>query len=318
MAESWIKMRGSLVTNPRVIRIARLLLDDPEFLEWYGATLQAVTASNSVTRRHVTVVTRVTVGALVPLWSGVNECAGNEGLLPGATLFEIDEMAGVPGLGRAMEVVGWLEVEEGVGIRLPNFTEHNTVEKQRKTGAKTDAERQREYRARKAQKTGDAGQEGGGDEPESVTKSVTEKRDVSRDTVTTEKRRVEKKRRGAKAPMSAADLPTWMADIVATFHEVLPELPGVRVMDQARKDVLTNFRHFVLTTNSPDGSPRATNDEQVVAWTRRFLELARSNDFIMGRGPRSPEHRNWRPGIEYVLSARGMKKVMEETAETTE
>ena len=317
MAESWIKMRGSLLTNPRVIRMARLLLADPEFLEWYGADAATVTASSSVTRRHVTVVTRVTVGALLPIWSGVNECAGDDGILRGATLFEVDEMAGVPGLGRAMQAVDWLEVVDGEGVHLPNFTEHNTVDKQRKTGAKTAAERAREYRERKAQKQDEGGPDGGDDGAGNVTNGVTEKRDASRDTVTTEKRRVEKKRRGAKAPMSADDLPTWMSEIVSAFHEVLPELPGVKVMDEGRKTVLTDFRQFVLTTKSPDGTPRATNDDQVVAWTRRFLELARSNDFLMGRGHRAPEHKNWRPGIEYVLSARGMKKVMEETPETT-
>jgi hypothetical protein len=313
VAESWIKMRGSLVTNPRVIRIARLLLDDPEFLEWYGSTFEAVTASTSVTRRHVTVVTRVTVGALVPLWSGVNECAGNEGLLPGATLFEIDEMAGVPGLGRAMEVVGWLEVEDGVGIRLPNFTEHNTVEKQRKTGAKTDAERAKEYRDRKAQKADEGGPGGDGFASETVTNVVTEKRDASRDTVTTEKRREEKKTRGAKAPLSADELPTWMTDLLSLYHEVLPELPGVRLMDAARHQALSDFRAWVLTTKKPDGSPRAANDAELLTWARDYFERARHNDFIMGRGHRSEEHKNWRCSIEFLLSAKGMKKVIEET-----
>ena len=36
MAGDWIKMRVGLSTNPRVMRLAECLLDDPRFLEWSG------------------------------------------------------------------------------------------------------------------------------------------------------------------------------------------------------------------------------------------------------------------------------------------
>jgi len=78
MAEAWIRMRGSLVNNPRVIALARALLADPDFLDWYGHDSVTLQSSRTVTIRHVTVGTRVTVGALVPLWSMVNECAGGD------------------------------------------------------------------------------------------------------------------------------------------------------------------------------------------------------------------------------------------------
>jgi hypothetical protein len=182
VAESWIKMRGSLMTNPKVIKMARLLLQDPDFLEWYGNDAVTIAASQGVTRRHVTVVTRVVVGSLTPLWAQVNECAGTDFVLPDASLFEIDEMAGVPGFGRSMEAVNWLRVmPDSTGIEFPNFIEHNTVGKERSAGAKTQAERAKEYRERKRLEA-----------LESVTNGVTGKRDASRDTVTTEKSREEK------------------------------------------------------------------------------------------------------------------------------
>jgi hypothetical protein len=305
MASDWIKMRGALLTNPKVIKMARLLLEDPEFLDWYGNDAVTPDASHSVTRRHVTVVTRVTVGSLTPLWSSVNDCAGNDGVLREATLFEIDEMAGVPGFGKAMQAVGWLEVlPNSQGIEFPNFIEHNTVGKERSASAKTAAERSKEYRERKAAR-----------DAEKVTNGVTKKSDVSRDGVTAEESREEKKRlkKGAKAPSSADDLPTWMRDLVNLYHEVLPELPAVRVMDKARDKALREFRNWVLTTKRPGGEPRASNDAELIVWTREYFELARHNDFIMGRGPKSAEHQNWRCSIEYVLSSRGMKKVIEET-----
>lgn len=120
-----------------------------------------------------------------------------------------------------------------------------------------------------------------------------------------------KKKRGAKAPLSA-DLPTWMQALIDLYHEVLPELPGVAVMNAEREQALRDFRDWVLTSKR-NGAPRATNDDEMLAWAREYFGRARLNDFIMGRGPRSPEHKNWRCSIEYLLSAKGMQKVIEQT-----
>lgn len=113
--------------------------------------------------------------------------------------------------------------------------------------------------------------------------------------------------------MSADELPPWMESLVAIYHEVLPELPGVRVMDKVREQALQDFWDWVLTSKRPDGTPRATNTDEALAWVRDYMARARNNDFIMGRGTRSAEHQNWRCSIEYLLSSRGMKKVIEET-----
>ncbi|MEJ7685651.1 MAG: hypothetical protein WKG52_00880 [Variovorax sp.] len=157
MAGEWIKMRASLLANPKVIRIARTLLQDPNFLAWFAgdtrdvthnaAALPCVTDANL---KLLPVITRVTVGALLPLWSSVNECAGQDGVLHGTDMVEVDMICGVPGIGRALAKVGWIEVlpnEEGV--QFSNFHEHNTVGKERSSGAKSNAERQKEFRERK-------------------------------------------------------------------------------------------------------------------------------------------------------------------------
>jgi len=188
MAESWIRMRGSLVNNPRVIAMARALLADPDFLEWYGHDGVTPESSRSVTMRHVTVVTRVTVGALTSLWSMVNECAARDGVVTRVTLFEVDGMAGVPGIGKAMVTVGWLQ-ELPDGVCFPNFSEHNTVTESRSTGAKTAAQRSREYRNRNKDSVTTSDTESSRDASRD---GVTENRDASRDAVTTEKSREEK------------------------------------------------------------------------------------------------------------------------------
>lgn len=168
MAGDWIKMRGGLLRNPKVIRMARVLLQQPAFREWFGVTRDALRdvtcdvtqrddSTSSVTARdarYVSVVTMVAVGALLATWSSVNENVSDDATMRDATLFEIDAIAGVPGFGEALASVGWIEVlpnEEG--LFFPNFHEYNTVGKQRSAGAKTGAERSREYRDRKKNKT---------------------------------------------------------------------------------------------------------------------------------------------------------------------
>lgn len=122
-----------------------------------------------------------------------------------------------------------------------------------------------------------------------------------------------KKKRGAKAPLSADALPTWMQGLIDLWHEILPELPGVVVINDDRKRAATDFRDWVLHSTRGDGSRRATNDTEMLAWAREFFTRARANDFIMGRGHRAPEHQNWRCSFEYLLSAKGMQKVIEQT-----
>lgn len=148
----WIKMRSSLLTNPKVIRMARVLLANREFLDWLcpGCELP-VTRDETVTKRHVPVVTRVVVGALLPTWSAVNDTAGRDGVIRYAASRDIDETAGVPGFGAALMAVDWLEeFPDGKGLRFVNFEEHNSPQKERTLTAMTGAERAKAYRERKA------------------------------------------------------------------------------------------------------------------------------------------------------------------------
>lgn len=168
MAGDWIKMRGGLLSNPKVIRMARVLLQNTAFRDWLGVTGDAERdVSRDVTQRDATtcgvtardarlvpIVTRVTVGALLPLWHSVNENASDDAVMRDATLFEIDTIAGVPGLGEALVAVGWVEVlPNGEGLHFLNFHEYNTVGRQRSAGAKTGAQRSKEYRDRKKGQT---------------------------------------------------------------------------------------------------------------------------------------------------------------------
>jgi len=147
MAGDWIKMRTGLLTNPKVIRMARLLAANKFFMDWWTRGTSVSCDETVYELCDVTVVTRVTVGSLLSVWASVNECAGADGFVKGITLFEVDEMAGVPGFGDAMEAIGWVE-ETDEGLVFPNFSEHNTTGKERSSSAKTGAQRTKEWRER--------------------------------------------------------------------------------------------------------------------------------------------------------------------------
>lgn len=109
--------------------------------------------------------------------------------------------------------------------------------------------------------------------------------------------------------------PCPFAEIVKVYHEVLPELPGVRVMDDERKRVLSKFWTFILTSKKTDGSKRADSSESALAWLRGYFEHARQNDFVMGRTARTAEHANWKASLDYLCTSRGLKQVIEKTVE---
>lgn len=97
------------------------------------------------------------------------------------------------------------------------------------------------------------------------------------------------------------------------FHETLPELPKARLMGNDRKKVIGDFWKWIFTESKSDGRPRAENAEQALEWISAYLARARDNDFIMGRTARSAEHANWNADLDYVVSLKGRKQVIEKT-----
>lgn len=102
MAGDWIKMNKSLPRDPRVIRISSALKAD---------------------RLR-------TVGGLFSAWCIFDEQT-EDGILPGYSPEILDELISFPGLARAMESVGWLEVRDD-GLAVPRFDEHNGASAKRR------------------------------------------------------------------------------------------------------------------------------------------------------------------------------------------
>lgn len=265
----WIKMRSSLLTNPKVVRMARVLLADPEFMEWMCPGM-CVTRDETVTKRHVPVVTRIVVGALLPTWSAVNDTAGRDGVVRYAASRDIDETAGVPGFGKALMAVDWLmELPDGQGVQFINFEEHNSPQKERSLTAKSSAERQAEYRARKkaeadALRNGDAGSNG--------------QRNVTGD-VTGDGR--EEKSRGEKknTPLppkgvGQVEIPDWMPDKPWTDFVAMRRAKGQKIpfTVAAAKGIIAKLEEF----KSAGHDPGAILTESVInGWSGVFEPKAR-------------------------------------------
>lgn len=114
MSMEWIKMRRSLQSHPKVVRIL------------------SATASDKF---------RV-IGGLHAVW-GVFDEHSVDGALKGYTPELLDHIIGWEGFARAMESVGWLHFDGMETLTLPEFTEHNGQSAKRRA---EDQKRKRESR----------------------------------------------------------------------------------------------------------------------------------------------------------------------------
>jgi len=142
VAGDWIKMRGALLEHPKVIAVTRVLQQNREFREWLvpggGKDMDARLLSTPASRA-------VTTALLLRAWSAAREHGkflDDDLWLEHSWVEDLDQMAGAPGVGLAMEAVGWVRPHPTAkGVILPNFKEFNVP--------MTEAERAHNYRQRK-------------------------------------------------------------------------------------------------------------------------------------------------------------------------
>lgn len=142
MAREWIKMRLSLVTNSKVVAIAKFIDSSPSAV---GDLVPDCIADGPFGEYVTSRVTRyVTVTALLCVWGSANEHT-DDGVFKNCVLSYIDLLAGIADFGNAMASVGWAEYNEKDNtVSLPNFLDWNTCGKDR-----TNAERQKKHREKK-------------------------------------------------------------------------------------------------------------------------------------------------------------------------
>lgn len=148
MAGDWVKMKSGIRRNPKVVAMARFLSRQADFTEWMGIASRDSSRDSSRDAVTCRVVSCVTVASLLEVWGSLNDSLRSDGVAAYMTLEDIDEIPGVPKFGEAMELVGWVVVQDDGSLLFPNFCENNTPAKERAT-PKSDSERSKAYRERK-------------------------------------------------------------------------------------------------------------------------------------------------------------------------
>lgn len=241
------------------------------------------------------------VGGLYWLWATADQHT-EDGVLLHLTLRQIDRKTGISGFGDALVAAGWLSFD-GEIVSIPNFEDHNGASAKKRSQT---AKRVGLHRAAAADVTRD--------DDSCNAAGVTPA--LARE----EKRREEEEKACvASVPLPTADsspaLPACPAEkLVELYHEVLPELPRVRLMPADRRKALQKRWRWVLTSRKSDGTPRACTADEAMGWMRQFFERTRDNDFLMGRTGRGAGHEGWQCDLDHLLSDKGLKAVVEKTA----
>ena len=149
----WIKMRTNLRRLPKLLALATELHQSVEAMEslFSKGHSSRETALATAKMCGVTVtfdtVTAVTVASLLDLWGVTQEAVDAQNFVELMTLDQVDSITKIPGFGRALAKVGWVE-ELPNGLRFTNFGEHNIPEKER-SQPMSGAERTRRWRERR-------------------------------------------------------------------------------------------------------------------------------------------------------------------------
>ncbi|AXT88332.1 hypothetical protein WLZ19_21845 [Bordetella bronchiseptica] len=238
MANDWIKMRTDLYRDPRICVMADILMNEDGELARY--VNQHCQRHMSVTRN---VMRNVTVGALVSVWGVMRlrgKAEGTDLVCRAVTTSVLDDIADLPGMGAAMEAVGWV-VSTAEGLVFPRFFEDHNVDPDASPKSKSAARQQR-YRERQKLES-------------DVTRNVT--RNVTRDAKVTpreEKSREEKD--NPQSPLPGAEgwrLPDWIpADPWRQFEEMRrkkkkPMTDAARKLAVTKLDTLRAAGHDVAT-----------------------------------------------------------------------
>lgn len=119
----------------------------------------------------------------------------------------------------------------------------------------------------------------------------------------------------ARKPDRTPTIPCPYERIVALYHEALPTLPRVVVMNAARQKGMRKLWAWVLTSRRSDGERRAVDAEGALEWLAAYFARASANDFLMGRTQRTAGHENWTADFDFLLSEKGKLHVIEKTRE---
>jgi hypothetical protein len=94
-------------------------------------------------------------------------------------------------------------------------------------------------------------------------------------------------------------------EIRALYAELLPSLPQVKKWDTDRE------RALVARWDGQVKEKQWATAEAGLAWFRRFFEAVSDNDWAMGRSGRGQGHENWECNLDYLLTVKGFRRIIE-------
>lgn len=197
------------------------------------------------------------IGGLFWFWSTVAQHS-EDGFLPGMSLVALDRRVGVPGLGAALVAVGWL-VDHPEGVHLVRFDDHN---------GHTAKQNHTIYRLAANNDNAWATQEASGVQQERFTNTFHIDGD---DPYSGEPPAEPAKWSPARSSSSHAIPNCPHQEIIALYHELLPQCTQVRTWTPARAQALR-----ARWNEAPE--------RQSLDYWRQFFEYVASCDFLIGRG----------------------------------
>ena len=233
------------------------------------------------------------IGALYWLWATADQHTEN-GILPGLSMQQIDRKTGVKGFASALVDVRWL-ADHPEGVRIVHFEEHNgkSAKKRLETAKRVAKHRAGNEEETPAHQIGNA---------PSVTGALAR-----------EEREEEIPPVVPQGGQDRPEIPCPYARIVELYHDLLPSLPKAKLMTDARQRGMRKRWGWVLSSTKGDGSRRATNADEGLQWFAGYFGRAAENDFLMGRTPRAAEHKDWRCDIDFLMTDKGLRQVIERT-----
>lgn len=258
MAGDWIKMRGNLWDDPRVVKVCDLT----------GQGEAAV------------------IGALYWLWATADQHT-EDGILPGLTGRSIDRKTGLQGFADALVQIGWLS-DHPEGVRIINFEEHNGASAKRRS---LDAQRKANSRSMSASNADNMRTDDGQNAPDCGARE--EKR---REEINTPKR-VEAPKPAARACSFAVNSlpPDWKAFCLTERPDLDPERTFAKFGDYWRAkpgkdgrktDWLATWRNWVRAERAANGNSGASGKFNPHAYGRKLLAETLAAEG-MDRGPAS-------------------------------
>ena len=216
------------------------------------------------------------VGKLLRIWAWFDEHTEN-GNAPSVTKLLLDRKVGVTGFCDSTIKAGWM-IEIDNAISLPNFERHNGETAKKRALGKNRTEKHRN---------------GVGVTP----KQLLETENGNAPSVTDASPEEEKKRKDIhteKPPESAGADSCPQQEIVNLYHEILPELPGIRDLTPKRQTALR-------------ARWRSHKRFQNLDWWRQYFEHVRESDFLMGRVPGKP----WQADFDFLIRSEKFQKIIE-------